>query len=349
MPSIPLIKIVRVSFLSIGLLFLNQSARSQTVGTTTADILKINEGARPAAMGGAYTAMGDDIYSISYNPAGLSYLKASQLVIMHLDSLADIEYEYLSFGTAWGSGNVLALNATYRHEPPIDNNNGNPAVNSDDLLASLSYAMKFGSNFRGGLTAKYLKSDLAFYSATAFAVDLGVVLDHLPLGIRAGAAIQNLGTGMTFTPGGSGSSSGSPSESLPLFLRFGLGTHQVIDGNKDLNIGVELFKPSDQDIKLGLGGEYWVFPELFVVRAGYKIENLGAPYGGTNTNVNPNQPYPGVSNAFQNYTLGCTLTRNIDGDDFSIDIAYDPADFSTTTQDSFFFALNLRFNQLRIF
>ncbi|HTC21605.1 MAG TPA: hypothetical protein VK859_12200, partial [bacterium] len=73
MPSIPLIKIVRVSFLSIGLLFLNQSARSQTVGTTTADILKINEGARPAAMGGAYTAMGDDIYSISYNPAGLSY------------------------------------------------------------------------------------------------------------------------------------------------------------------------------------------------------------------------------------------------------------------------------------
>jgi hypothetical protein len=56
-----------------------------------------------------------------------------------------------------------------------------------------------------------------------------------------------------------------------------------------------------------------------------------------------------VSNAFQNYTLGCTLTRNIDGDDFSIDIAYDPADFSTTTQDSFFFALNLRFNQLRIF
>jgi hypothetical protein len=337
----------RISLLSFGILLLAQPGRSQTVGTTTADILKINEGARPAAMGGAYTAMGDDIYSLSYNPAGLSYLKASQLVVEHLDSLAGIEYEYLSFGTAWGSSNVLAFNTTYRSQPPIDNDNGNPAVYTYDLLASLSYATKLGSNFRAGATVKYLQSELAYYTASAIAFDLGAVLDHLPYGIRAGASVQNVGTGMTFTPAGSGSASGSPSEPLPLFLRFGLGTHQVIDGNKDLNIGVEVFKPSDQDIKMGLGGEFWVFPQLFVIRGGYKIENLGAPYGGINSANN--QPFPGVSNAFQDYTLGCSLTREIDGDDFSIDIAYDPADFSTTTQDTFFFALNLRFNQLRIF
>ncbi len=347
MGSTCFIQLARIFLLILGSLVLCHRAHSQTVGTTTADILKINEGARPAAMGGAYTAMGDDIYSLDYNPAGLSYLKASQLVVMHLDSLAGIEYEYLSFGTAWGSSNVLAFNATYRHEPPIDNNNGNPAVYTDDLLASLSYGFKLGNNFRAGLTGKYLKSDLAAYSATAVAFDLGIVLDHLPYGIRAGAAVQNLGTGMTFTPGGTGSSNGAPSESLPLFLRFGLGTHQVIDGNKDLNVGIEVFKPSDQDIKIGLGGEYWVFPQLFVIRGGYKIENLGTPYGGINASTN--KPFPGVSNAFQDYTLGCTLTRRIDGDDFSIDIAYDPGNFSTTTQDTFFFALNLRFNQLRLF
>ena len=347
MESTRLTLITRISLLSFGILFLAQPGHSQTVGTTTADILKINEGARPAAMGGAYTAMGDDIYSLSYNPAGLSYLKASQLVLEHLDSLAGIEYEYLSFGTAWGSSNVLAFNITYRSQPPIDNNNGNPAVSTYDLLTSLSYATKLGSDFRAGATLKYLQSALANYSASAVAFDLGAVLDHLPYGIRAGASIQNLGTGMTFTPGGGGTSGGAPSESLPLFLRFGLGTHQVIDGNKDLNIGIEIFKPSDQDIKMGLGGEYWVFPQLFVIRGGYKIENLGSPYGGTNSANG--HPFPGVSNAFQEYTLGCSLTRRIDGDDFSIDIAYDPADFSTTTQDTFFFALNLRFNQLRIF
>ncbi len=347
MDSTRLIPIARISLLFLGIFIIGHPALSQTVGTTTADILKINEGARPAAMGGAYTAMGDDIYSLSYNPAGLSYLKASQLVLEHLDSLAGIEYEYLSFGTAWGSSNVLAFNATYRSQPLIDNDNGNPAVSTYDLLASLSYATKLGSNFRAGATVKYLQSELANYTASAVAFDLGAVLDHLPYGIRAGASVQNVGTGMTFTPSGSTSSNGAPSEPLPLFLRFGLGTHQVIDSYKDLNIGIEVFKPSDQDLKLGLGGEFWIFPQLFVVRAGYKIENLGTPYGGINSVTN--QPFPGVSNAFQDYTLGCSLTREIDGDDFTIDLAYDPADFSTTTQDTFFFALNLRFNQLRIF
>lgn len=322
-------------------------AWAQTVGTTTADILKINDGIRPAAMGGAYTAMGDDLYSINYNPAGLSYIKASQIVVFHLDSLAGIQYEYLAFGTAWGSGNVLAANIIYRHMDPIDNQPGIlGAVNADDLLGSLSYALKVGDNLRLGATAKILKSDLASFSSTAVALDLGAVIDRLPYGIKAGFAVQNLGTSMTFD-------TNAPSDSLPLFLRFGIGTHQVFEGNRDLNVGVEVFKPSDQEIKLGIGAEFWLFPELFAVRGGYKIENF-SPYGGflasppEGPNA-PNTPAPNIANAFQNYTLGCTLTRRIDGDDFSVDIAYDPANFTSTTEDTFFFGLYFKFNQLRIF
>ena len=75
----------------------------QSVGTTTADILKINSGARPAAMAGVYTAMGDDAYAVEYNPAGIAKVQASQAIFTHLDSLADISYEYLIFATAWGA------------------------------------------------------------------------------------------------------------------------------------------------------------------------------------------------------------------------------------------------------
>jgi hypothetical protein len=328
-------------FIPIFALLMFSCLNAQTVGTTTADILKINEGARPAAMGGAYTAMGEDAYSLNYNPAGLSYVRASQLVFLHLISLADIQYEYLTFATAWGTENVLAINGTYRYSPPIDNQNGNPPVNADDLLGSISYARKFSSNFRAGATIKFLKSDLASYSASAIAFDLGVVLDRLPYGTRIGLSIQNLGTSMTFNP------ASSTSDPLPLFIRFGVGTHQVIDKDKDLNIGLEVFKPSDQDIKLGIGAEAWLFPELFAVRGGYKFETLGSFYGGNNPTTG--KAYPGVPNVFQNYTLGCTLTRKIEGDDFSIDIAYNPADFTSTIQDTFFFALNFKFNQLRIF
>ncbi len=327
--------------------------RAQTVGTTTADILKINEGTRPAGMAGAYTALGDDIYSLSYNPAGISYIKATQAVILHLDSLADIQYEYLSFGTAFGSGDVLGLNVTYRHSPTIDNNNGNPAVNTDDLLGELACALKLMPSLRAGLGIKYLKSTLANYSGTAIAFDLGGVLElgnlnlFFPSNFKIGAAVQNLGTGMTFTPGGTGAGSGYPSESLPMFLRVGLGAHYVIDGNKDLNLAWEFFKPADQDIKIAWGGEFWLFPQLFAVRGGVKVENLGDPFGGTDPMTGA--AFAGVPNAFSNFTLGCSLTRRIDGDDFSVDIAYNPANFTSTTSDTFFFALNLRFNQFRIF
>lgn len=305
--------------------------RAQTVGTTTADLLKINEGARPAAMGGVYTAMGNDAYSVSYNPAGLSNLKATQIVLLHLDSLSSIQYEYLVMATAWGQGNVLAANITYRHEPTIDNQNGTPAVNADDLLGSLSYATKLSNNFRAGATIKYLKSDLASFSATAVAFDAGIQLDKikiplLPFDTAIGLAVQNVGTGMTFDPAVS-------ADPLPMFIRLGVGYHLVIDKVKDLNWGLEFFKPSDQDIKMGVGGEFWMFPELFAVRAGYKFEHLGTWTG----------------NVFDNYTLGCTLTRRLEGDDFSLDIAYNPATFTSTSEDTFFFALNFKFNQLRIF
>jgi hypothetical protein len=292
-------------------------------------------------MGAAYTPMGDDLYSIDYNPAGLSYMKATQLLFFHLDSLADIQYEFLAFGTAWGSGNTLAANIVYRHMPPIDNQNNDPAgaVYAYDLLGSLSYALKLSDNIRAGATIKYLSSGLAGYSASAVAFDLGGVMDHLPYGIKVGLSVLNLGPGMQFDPA-------VPADPLPMFLRFGIGTHQVFEGNRDLNFGIEVFKPADQDIKVGVGGEFWLFPELFAVRGGYKIENLGAPYGGNDFFGNAT---PGVPNAYNYYTIGCTLTRRIDGDDFSVDIAYNPANFTSTTVDTFFFGFNFKFNQLRIF
>jgi len=158
--------------------------------------------------------------------------------------------------------------------------------------------------------------------------------------------VQNLGPGMTFGQAFSAPTSTAVAAPLPMFLRFGLGTRQIIDGKRELNIGIEVFKPSDQDIKVAAGGEFWVFPELFAVRGGYKLETVGKAYGGVSAT---GTAYPNTPNVFQNYTLGFTLTRRIETDDFSLDVAYNPADFTATSEGTFFFALNFKFNQLRIF
>jgi hypothetical protein len=313
---------------SLVLCFCAFRAFAQGVGTTTADILKLNLGDRPAGMAGVYTAMGDDAYAIDYNPAGLALLRSTQLILLHLDSLAQIEYEYITFATPFGIDNTVSGNLIYRHTPPINNNNGNPSVNADDLLAQATFAHVFSPAFRAGATVKFLKSDLAGASASAIAVDAGIQLDKLPYGIRAGLSIQNVGTGMTYL---------TESEPLPMFIRLGIGTHQVIDSDKDLNLGIEIFKPSDQSIKAAFGGEFWVFPQLFAIRAGYKIENFGAI------------PSDASANVFQYYTLGCTLTRRLDDNDFSVDLAYNPGNFGETVEDTFSFALNFKFNEFRIF
>jgi len=298
------------------------------VGTTTADLLKINQGARPVGMAGVYSAIGDDAYSINYNPAGLAQVKATQAVLFHLDSLANISYEYFTFVTAMGTDSALGANLTYRHMPPIQNDpTGTLApARAEDILGSLTYALRFEGGFRAGLTVKFLNSTLGPYPASAFAGDLGIQLDRLPFGLKVGLSVQNLGTGMTFNPD-------SDADSLPLFIRGGIAIRQVVDGKKDLNAGVEVFMPSDQSLKVAAGGEFWVFPDLFVVRGGYKFDWADTSLG--------------LHNAFENYTLGCTLTRRIDGDDFSVDIAYNPANFGSTSSDTFFFGLNFKFNQLR--
>jgi hypothetical protein len=61
-------------FFSIAFYAEKTPAYGQSVGTTTGDILKINSGARPAAMGGVYTAMGDDAYAVEYNPVWPTFL-----------------------------------------------------------------------------------------------------------------------------------------------------------------------------------------------------------------------------------------------------------------------------------
>jgi hypothetical protein len=313
----------------LGLMFLMCGAMagtafSGTVGTDTADILKINYGARPAGMAGAYTAMCDDSYSANYyNPAGLCGVRAPEAILLHSNHLADIQYEFLAFSTPWGTQRTLGFNLNYRHMTPIDNNNAYPAVDASDVVVSLTAAQRY-QDFNFGVTAKYISSTLADTSGTAYALDLGVQYLGLPYNFKAGFAILNFGTKMTFV---------QESEPLPMFIRAGLAWTTMIKGKKRLNLDLDVFKPSDQPLKMAIGGELWLFEKLFAVRIGDKREGISKNPG----------------NLFNNYTLGFSLTRPIKDTDMSLDFAFNPASYDLTTEDTYFAALSFRFNHLKIF
>jgi hypothetical protein len=304
-----------------------------TVGTTTADLLKINQGARPAAMAGAYTAVGDDAYSVYYNPACIDGVKVPQLVLLHSDHLAYIAYEYFTFAVPWGSTRALAANLTYRHTGTIDNPSlpgepDNPPVSASDMLVSFTGSQRFQEKFAVGVSAKYLASRLADYNASAFAVDLGVKVLDLPYHLKAALSVQNVGTAMDFVK----NDVDNIKDPLPMYIRLGAAWNTQISKKKDLNIGLDFFKPSDQPIRMALGAEFWLFEKLFAVRGGMKRDQI---------TKNP-------GNVFHNYTLGFSLTRAFEGTDFTLDFAYNPASFELTTEDTYFVALNLRFNRLKL-
>ncbi len=82
-------------------------------GEEGAAFLDIPVGAGPAAMGGAYSALANDAYAPTYNPAGLGFLDSTQLSGQHLSYIDSIAYEYLSFVYPMKKGKSLGVSAQY--------------------------------------------------------------------------------------------------------------------------------------------------------------------------------------------------------------------------------------------
>ena len=83
--------------LAFGVVFLALAASLEaSSGTESASFLDIPVGARPAAMGSAYSALATDAYAPTWNPAGLGELDSLQIAAQHVAYLQSTAYEYAS-------------------------------------------------------------------------------------------------------------------------------------------------------------------------------------------------------------------------------------------------------------
>lgn len=56
----------------------------------------IGFGARPSALGFAYTGLADDVHGVIWNPAGLSYVETNEAAFTYTDQLGLVTYNYLA-------------------------------------------------------------------------------------------------------------------------------------------------------------------------------------------------------------------------------------------------------------
>ena len=69
------------------------------VATAAANWLKLETGTRAIGMSGAYTAAGNDVSGIPYNPASMSFIKGQEGFLSTTQYVAGISYNVLGYAT----------------------------------------------------------------------------------------------------------------------------------------------------------------------------------------------------------------------------------------------------------
>ncbi|NIV92986.1 PorV/PorQ family protein [candidate division KSB1 bacterium] len=276
------------------------------VGTTAAQFLKIGAGARPIAMGSAYTALSEDILSIYWNPAGLSRVGGSgEATFNHAEWLADTQYDFAAFSLNAGNiGSVGFQVISFRTpEQPvrtIRNPEGTGQVwSANSISFGITFAKSLTDRFSVGVTGKFVQESIFNETARGGAFDIGVLYNTPFENLTLGASITNFGTKMELDGRDiffnedplpdQGSVEQVPAKfrtesfDMPLNLRFGLAWQVVRSEEVSIVAAADGANPNDNAQSVNSGFEIGLKNILFL-RGGYKTLFLddseeGATFG----------------------------------------------------------------------
>lgn len=209
-----MIKIYTFVILSFLLIF--PTANAQTVIAKYAgEFINIGIGGRPLAMGGAFSAVANDITAGYYNPSGLTQLNYPQISLMHDERYGNlVNYDYAAVAIPWDTDMSFALSVMRLGIDGIPDTrnalidvNGNGKIDDNDRIDYtkitefsdqdwafyLSFAKKLSDNFSCGASIKYLRRDIAEFNANGIGFDVGAL--YIPFeNFSVGANLQDITT-----------------------------------------------------------------------------------------------------------------------------------------------------------
>ena len=290
------------------IVFVNIPSHATTnVGTAGAQFLKIGPGARVDSLGGAFSAIANDVTTIYWNPAGLSQLEKLSFSDTHTIWLADTRYNYLAGAIPIEHVGTLGASVTFLNVPDteittLDQPDGTGLWYSAwDTAVSLAYARQLyheesGARLSFGINTKYIHQQIHRESANGVAIDVGTLYHTGWRSLRIGMSFSNFGPEMRFS--GPDLQTGAeeagdernadyrpfpdttnPSRKaelatieypLPTNFRIGI-AYDLIDNETNLlTIALDGNHPNDNSERLNFGLEYW-YRKMAAIRAGYKL------------------------------------------------------------------------------
>lgn len=307
------------------------------VGTTAANFLTIPIGARATGMGGAHVAVSADATSAYWNPAGLARLSGRQINFTHTPWLVETDMNWLSIAVPFGA-NTFGVNINQLDYGSAEITTADAPMGTgqhweaEDMAFGLSYARRITNRFSFGVTFKYVKQQIWHESASALAMDVGLLYKTAFSGLTIGMNISNFGSEIRMQgkdllqpvdidPGNSGNNENIVAKMdtdawpLPLAFTVGLGMDVMNRENWRVTVAGDATHPNNQKLHLNFGSEI-CWRDLLSLRAGYnslfKEEaqegltlgfGLQYPVGGIILSMNYSYMEFGVFNPVSRYSL----------------------------------------------
>ena len=276
-----------IFILLIGFCTLLNAQEPYRVGTTSANFLEIGYGTTANSMGDAFTSVASDVSAIYWNPAGLANIESGEVIFTFQPWVANIN---TTFGAAaFNIGNlgtigigIIGVDYGNMDVTTMEMQDGTgETFNASDISVSIGFARKLADWFSFGANAKFISSSIWHSSATAIAMDLGVLIntgffsptENTEDGLNIGMSVSNYGTRMQFdgidllqsidpTPNQSGDYKDIEGQyrlnewELPLIFRLGVSLAAINSGMHKLILAVDALHPNNNSESVNVGAIY---------------------------------------------------------------------------------------------
>lgn len=268
------------------------------IGTSAANFLKIQLGAKNVGSAGADITSAQDASCLYFNPGAISRINGASLSFSYLYWLVNTNLGYFSatLPTSYGTAgiDISYFSSGDMEQTTLDQQDGTGRYfSATDYAIGLAFAKNFTDRFSVGIKVKYIGENLSTVSSNAFAFDIGSVfttsfLNNLELGLTLsnfGSQMQFSGQDLTVnhTVPGSPTNKVVPSNletdswNLPLFFQMGLTTKIIDAEDYNFSLSAAIVDQRDYTTRYNVGGDIQIFKAVDL-RGGYRFNNNESNY-----------------------------------------------------------------------
>ncbi|KAA3659401.1 MAG: hypothetical protein DWQ10_08930 [Calditrichaeota bacterium] len=243
-------------------------------------------GARAQALGGAYTAVANDVTAVYWNPAALAFQNPYQFSFMHNTLFMGTSMDFLVASApterygSFGLGMLTLGSGDFEQRSVLNENLGSFSMR--DMAIFMSWAQEVYPDLSVGVNYKFVNQKILSYSGSGHGFDLAVkttFFERMDFGFVLANVLQPKVT------------LASEAETYPLHIRTGVSTTFLDD---KLSLSTEFSKISGWgSSQLHFGAEYMAMPNLairlgindgfFSFGAGFTFQKYGLDYGTVGT------------------------------------------------------------------